>query len=118
MYENIAIAFYCFIISSFLIILIHDLGINASGYVFDTDPYDLCQKRWGYQLEFFSSEEEFWIIGFVIFGVLCGILAATVWPLSILSLLIFFVLRMARSIVRKGKKSLEDHVKNMHEQEE
>jgi len=115
MYEYIGIGFYCSIIFVILAVLIHDIGINAGGYVFDNDSYDTSKKRWGYQINFFGTDECDTWFGIIIFGVLLGVIAAAFWPISIVALTIFFALRTARSIVRTGKKNMEDHIKDLHD---
>lgn len=105
-YTIISVTVFILGVIVLLIIFLHDLGLDVDGYVFDTTvPY---KKTWNYQivngdLGLYSLT---WIIG--------GPIASALWPLMLLSLLIWGTLYMMRGIVRKTRLGLEDHVSEYH----
>ncbi len=109
MYEIIGLGLYGCFIATILVIVVHDVGVNAIGYIFDTHSRETRKKRWVGRVS--NSEDWFFLL---IGGSLFGAMLAFVWPATITVVLLYSLMVLARRIVRSSKKVMQDHVATLH----
>ncbi len=122
MYNVISYIIPAIWIGGILLILVHDIGVNAAGFVFDIDDYNTREKRWGYNIlqNYWSPDcqpidQEFWLF-YGILGSMVSIVAGFLWPITAPSLLVVGVMVLLRKMVRSSKKAMQKHVQELHKE--
>ena len=115
-YNIIGIGFFVSIQLVFLGIALHDIGIRLRSFIFDTPYDDYYEKYYAYKISSCGDKEEFWFFYWFIGGGIGGAFASMVWPISLTGVVVYTIALSLRSVVRASKRSLEQHVKELHKE--